>query len=495
MRSHHCKFLDKLAASATYPAIIVIILTLSYLLNVSYNLNRFYEIGAGDDSGWFAWLTSNAHAWPIANPAMIGGNFLSIHMSPVFFVTTYLFLPLSGFPLAVRFCLFISLWAPLLWLALFLFLDRFTTTITFGQRCAVALLLTFNGLMLSMLGFPHIEMLIPALGLLAIAVWLRAETASGWASGGIIAFFALSVREDAGFHLSLALLGMALVSKWAGDDRTLYRLLALAAFFITGSALALLIQRWGVPGSGQQLGNVYLGHPPLAHVSAASLARRLVYWLTRREYIFLPLAVLLISAGRTALGGRRLFLGVAVCLPWLALSLVAAEQQAGDLWSYYGFPLVFMLLWPLLLAQPGSLAPPLRLLVLQIGMGGLSTAAFIAIGLLPHVGDGGSHDKAPWAHLWPPSWDAIRLTEESLTHRDGWLFDYGAAALVFGSLRPGQFRPGLAFNDVDIKTAHGFLRFNTEPTFLAPKIAALQKVFPMCTSVNGTVLQVCTRAP
>ncbi len=494
MLSHYRTLAVRVGSSAVHIVFICIIPTSLYVINVCYNLNRFYEVGAGDDSGWFAWLASNAHDWPMANPSIIGGNFLSVHMSPIFFVTTYLLFPLSEFPVAVRFCLFISLWAPLLWLALFLFLDRFTTTITFRQRCVASVFLTFNGLMLSMLGFPHIEMLIPALGLLSIAVCLRAETTYAWAAGGAIAVIALAVREDAGFHLCLVLLAMVLASIWARAPRTTYRLLALGAFFMAGSFLALLVQRWAVPGSGQQLGNVYLGNPLFAHVSAASVVRRLVYWFTRREYIFLPLAALVISANRSELGGPRLFLGLAVSLPWLALSLVAAEKQAGDLWSYYSFPLMFMLLWPLLLGQLGPQVPP-RLLLLQIGMGGLSTAAFIAVGLLPHLGDGGSHDKAPWNHLLPPSWLSIRLTEASLTHRDGWLFDYGAAALVFGSLRPGQFRAGLSFDTKDISAAHGFIRFNTEPNFLAPQVAELRRIFPICSHVSDTVLQICTRAP
>jgi hypothetical protein len=153
---------------------------------------------------------------------------------------------------------------------------------------------------------------------------------------------------------------------------------------------------------------------------------------------------------------------------------------------------VFMVLWPLLLGQvePSALR---QLLLVQIVMGALTTAAFVAVGLLPHVGEGGSHDKAPWTHLLPPSPTSIRLTEKSLTNRDGWLFDYGAAALVFGSLRPGQFRAGLAFDDADMKRARGFIRFNTEPMFVAPQVAALQRVFPRCSPVEDTVLQICTR--
>jgi hypothetical protein len=485
------EFGDRIGTMTARTGIIILVTLSLYALNISYNLHCFYERGVGDDSGWFAWLASNARDWPIPNPDVIGGNFLSIHMSPIFFVSTALLLPLSDLPVAVRFCIFISLWAPLLWLALFLLLDRFTT-VTFHERCTIAFFLTFNGLMLSMLGFPHIEMLIPAFGLLAIAICLRAETAAGWAGAGFIALLAFAIREDVGLHLFLVVVAVTSVS-WARDWRATQRLVGLAALSIACSVLALLVQG-SVPGGGKLLGNVYLGHPAFSGVSVASLARRLFYWGTRRQYIFLPLLVLLISGYRQKGGNdRRMLLGAALALPWLALSLVATTQQAGDLWSYYCFPLVFVVFWPLLLGQTES-PPPRSLLRVQLATSGLSTAAFVAVGLLPHVGDGGLHDKAPWLHLLPPSPTSIHLTEASLANRDGWLFDYGAAALVFGSLRPGQFRPGLEFNDTEIEAAHGFVRFNAEPQFLAPQIAALKRAFPICAPIERTVLQVCTRS-
>ncbi len=456
-----------------------------YALNVSYTLDYFYLRGAGDDAGWFAWLAANAKAWPIPNPDLIGGSFLALHMSPIFFAATAVMAPLSFWPAAVRFSLFIAVWAPLLWLALFLLLETFSS-ITFARRCGVAVLLTVNGLTLSIIGFPHIEILIPALGLLAIAICVRARSAAGLAGAAAVALLALMVREDAGLHLLLLLAAMAVARGWAWDRR----LVALGAWCLAGSVVALAAQRYAVPGGGQQLGNVYLGHPPLGEVSPASLARRLWYWATRREYIFLPLLALLVAAARD----RRLLLGAAIAVPWLLLSLVAVAQQAGDLWSYYCFPLVFMVLWPLLLAQTDS--PPLaRLLRVQIVMGGLSTAAFVVVGVLPNVGDGGSHDRAPWTHLVPPSAGAIRATEAALAGREGWLFDYGAAALAIGALRPGQFVAGLAFSDAEIAGARGFVRFDAEPRYLEAAMARLGAAFPVCEAVSGTALRVCVRGP
>jgi hypothetical protein len=119
----------------------------------------------------------------------------------------------------------------------------------------------------------------------------------------------------------------------------------------------------------------------------------------------------------------------------------------------------------------------------------------VAVGVAPNVGDGGSHDRAPWTHLVPPSPATIRLTEAALTDRDGWLFDYGAAALAIGALRPGQFRAGLAFSDAEIAAARGFVRFDTEPRYLAAAMARLDQAFPVCAALSNTALRVCVRAP
>lgn len=479
-------------------AIIGSIICLSYLLNLSYNIHIFYLRGVGDDPGWFAWLATHAYAWPMQNPPLLGGNFLSIHMSPIFFLSTALLHPFSGFPVAVRFCCFISLWSPLLWLALFLLLGRFPA-IGFYQRCVVAVLLTFNGLMLSMVGFPHVEVLIPALGLLAMAVWLRVDSCRGWVLAVSLTLIFLAVREDGGLHLVLPLLAMIVVAYSARDRRTLRRLLALAAGSLITSVFALGVQAYGLPEGAHQLGNVYIGHPPFSQVSFGSIVRRLIYWATRREYIILPLLLMTATAVFCKREGRwlidwRLLLGAAIAIPWLALSLIAASQLAGDLMSYYCFPLVFPVVWPLLLAQSG-VVPSRRLLIIQTVMGSLSAGAMIVVGVLPFSGDGGLHDKAPWTNISPPSLESIRLTEEALSNRDGWLFDYGSSALVMGSLHPGQFRADLDFTEVEIREARGFIQFTNQPRFLAPRIELLHRVFQRCESVSGTALLICTRAP
>ncbi len=460
---------------------VVTCLLLAYALPAGYFLHVFYLRGVGDDSGWFAWLATHAHEWRVANPPLIGGYFVATHMSPVFLVTTALLAPLAALPVAVRFCLLLALWGPLLWLGVFLLAER----LAFARRCALALLLTFNGIALAWLGFPHVEALIPALGLLAIALWLRARTAIGWGLAAAALLLALSVREDAGLHLAIAVMAMAWVRPGA-------RVFALAGLCVLGAGLALWGQHQALPAGRALLGEVYLGHPPLAHLSAEGLAGRLLHWATRRQYILLPLLALLLCGLWLPPRDRRLLAGVAIALPWLGLALVAASTQAGDLVSYYGFPLVFMLCWPLLLAR---MDPRVPVMGVQAAMGALSLLAFVVVGVLPAavVGGGGLHDRAPWRHVLPPAPDTIRRTEAALAGRTGWLFDYGTAALAFGALAPGQFRPGLDYGEAELAAAPGFVRFAPQLPALAPQMARMTRAFPACAPVEGTALLLCTR--
>lgn len=458
-----------------------LIVCATWAVACSYNLSYFYVRGAAVyDAGWFAWLAAHAAGWPMLNPTDIGGNFLAIHMSTIFFLTSMLLKPFACVPEAVAFSAVFALWAPVLFLSLWLLLERFG--IAFGGRCGVALLLTGNGLILSMVGFPHIEIFIPALGLLTIALGLRASGAVSWFFACLAAALLLSIREDAGFHMALPLLAMALTAP--RGDTIRHRCIGLALVALCAGIATLATQKLFVPGGGQALGNVYLGQPLFAQLSLGSTARRLVYWATRRTYIFAPLVVLLSARD------RRLALGVLIGLPWLALSLVAATQPAGDLWDYYCFPLVFAVVWPLLL---GQIAAPASLLRLQIRIGLVSTGLFVIVGLVPFVGDGGSHDRNPWTHLVPPTMTAIRATEAALAHADDTIMDDGAASLALGRIQPWQYRLSLNFSATDLARAQSFVEFTVHPTYQMPKIEALQRMFPYCVRLADTDLQRCTR--
>jgi hypothetical protein len=471
------------------------------LLIFSYNLHYFYLHGASVyDAGWCAWLSRFAADWPMPNPPLIGGFALPIHFWLIYFLAHGVAAILPDMPYAVWNSLFMALWPALLWLGLFLLLpeDAVRSPV---RRAAFALLLTLNGLTLSMLGFPHVESFIPALFVVGIACWLGRRGKADQALAIVAFAVMLSVREDAGFHACLAFAALAAAAFWAKNGTLARRLVLLAAVGFCYSASVLALQKFAVPEGGQAMGDVYLGHPFLAHVDRQLLAHRLIHWAGRRFYIFVPLAIL--AGAALYWRDRTLALGVALCLPWLGLSLVAFSPIAGGLFGYYSAPLMFGFLWPLLLARLPGAAPGerrIRLLRLQGVMAAVSTLLFVLIGIAVLIGVKGSvHEWAPWLQVMPTSPDRIATTERFLSSLsaspqfDRLIFDNGAASLLVGRLRQGQYRFRLAYSDAEISRAVGFVRFIDEDEDADANEARVMAHFPICQPVNGTALEQCSR--
>jgi len=124
-----------------------------------------------------------------------------------------------------------------------------------------------------------------------------------------------------------------------------------------------------------------------------------------------------------------------------------------------------------------------------------SLVVFLLMGTLPFVGAGGSHDRAPWLHLTPPSLQMIEQTEADVAAAGPVIMDSGAASIGLGGLRIGQYRQKEKFTASDLAQASAYLRFVTPPpAFLADKTAMLAAMFPVCTRLDGTYLEMCRRA-
>jgi len=471
------------------------------LLFFSYNLHYFYLHGAPVyDGGFCAWLSRFAAGWLMRNPPLIGGFALPIHFWLIYFLSHGVAAILPDMPYAVWNSLFMALWPALLWLGLFLLLPEEAVRSPV-RRAAFAVLLTLNGLTLSMLGFPHVESFIPALFLVGIACWLGRRSHADQALAIVAFAVMLSVREDAGLHACLALAALAAAAFWAKNEMLARRLMVFAAVGFCYSASVLALQKFAVPEGGQAMGRVYLGHPFLAHVDGQMLAHRLIYWAGPRCYIFVPLAIL--AAAACYWRDRSLALGVAICLPWLGLSLVAFSPIAGGLFGYYSVPLMFGFFWPLLLARLPGAAPGKRrisLLRLQGVMAAVSTFLFVLIGTAVLIGGKGSvHQWAPWLQVMPTSPDRIATTERFLSSLsasaqfDRLIFDDGAASLLMGRLREGQYRFRLAYSDAEISQAVGFVRFIDDDEDADANEIRVMAHFPICQPVDGTALEQCGR--
>lgn len=401
----------------------------------NHAIDQFYVTGASVwDAGWFAWLASHADAWPMPNPPLIGGSFLAIHASPVFFLLTALKSLLPAMPDPVWFALTQGLWAGLLGLAVALCLGP-------GWRAAcLSILIAGNGITLAAIGFPHIELAMPALLLLSLA--LRRSTVWLWLPPLLLLF---TIREDGGCHAALAFAALAALRAWQEQRLAAARGdAAIAGLCLLASATAILVQHL-LPQGGAALGGTYLGHPPLAHVDAAFLADRLHHLFKDRAYVWAPL--LLLGLAGLIWRDLRLLAGVVIALPWLTLSVLAVSHQAGEMWDYYSLPLMAPLCWPLLCSARLDGAPR-GFLRLQIVMSALSAALFI--------GSNANHDRRPWLHFQPGGWARVAETEAALDALvaepgalDHLVVDDAVAALRLGAFRAANIHAGFDYSKAE----------------------------------------------
>ncbi len=356
---------------------------------MNYTLNYFYgRGGAVWDAGWFAAMSIEPARWQVPNPPAIGGDFMALHMSPIFMalalVHRWFAASLSG---PVFFALSQGFWhgiigASLAWM-LCSSLAR-TWTIT-----ALAVAGAGNGVALATLGFPHYEVAIPALLLATLALGLKRprKAVHLWILPLILL---LSIREDAGFQAA-GIFGAIGILRLTREGRLVARPgLALALACALFSIVDLVFQRALFPAGGTNLSTVYLGSPPLAHLDLAFLQHRLSNLIRYRPYIWVPI---LLSASIAAITrDARLILGIVAILPWLAMAVVAVSELAGELTDYYGLPMMVAVVWPTVAACPAMGAAPQvrrRYLRLQAAMAALSVLLFGLYGIA-------SHDPHPW---------------------------------------------------------------------------------------------------
>jgi hypothetical protein len=415
------------------------------VLATNYTVNRFYALGAAMwDTGWFAHLACHG----LQNPPAMGGTFLTDHMSVVLALLALVHTISPAMPDPVFFAITQGFWFGVLGLAASLCIAQWLPE---GRGLLLAILTAMNGISLATLGFPHIEIAIPALILLIIALWTTNRRVVAF----ILVPLLLTVREDAGLHLATILVLMAAFRWYSTGQWQMARIEAvLAALCAMISLFTLLLQRvlfsdgaFSTNGM-DSLHAVYLGRPTLAHVDWPFLVHRVLRLGQNRSYIYLPFLVTsLVAIKRGDLG---LALGPLSGMPWVALALIAVFPLAGELTSYYGFPLMIGLCWPMIACQPGfgSIDPRLgvRLLATNVGL------SILLFNL-----SGGMHDRWPWLSFGLPDFARVVTTEEALdeilTHRDQ--LGHFIVDDAVGSLRPSAFTPGelrfmMGFSDAEI---------------------------------------------
>jgi hypothetical protein len=361
-------------------------------------LYHFYARGSFVlDTGLLASLMWHSDA-ALTQPASLGGgSFFGTHVS-------LLFLPLSALSWCLPFSMpqffagFVGFSHALLALPVFwLLVEGFGLRRGAGPWIAAlaALGFAFSGLAIAIARYPHFETLIAAFFLLfAVAQVLGHPRLA-------VAFFilGLATREDAGFHY-VAVLGLLVALNVAcgvpwRQQRT-ESTFALAALFYAIAVMA--VQRLVFPETSA-FARVYLGDPPLAHLSVGLIADRILFFLLSRPYILYPA----LGASIWALRARNptIVLAFAAGLPWLLVHLLAKGPLAGTLVSYYAFPFLIALAWPLLAVmrqrqRSGNAGGPTSVIV--------GFAALLALSFVPAIG---IHDPGrlplPQAFWDPPS--------------------------------------------------------------------------------------------
>jgi hypothetical protein len=311
------------------------------------NLVLFHFYARGSfvlDSGLLASLMWHSDA-ALTQPASVGGgSFFGTHVS-------LLFLPLSALSWCLPFSLpqffagFVGFSHALLALAVFwLLVEGFGLRRGVGPWIAAlaALGFAFSGLAIAIARYPHFETLIAAFFLL----FAVAEVLGHPRLAVVFFVLGLATREDAGFHY-MAILGLLITLNVAAgvplrQQRTECAF-ALAALLYAIAVMA--VQRLVFPETSAFV-RVYLGDPPLAHLSGALIVQRILFFLVGRPYVLFPALGACIWAVRAR--NPYIVLAFAAAIPWLLLHLLAKSPLAGTLVSYYAFPFLIALAWPLL---------------------------------------------------------------------------------------------------------------------------------------------------
>jgi hypothetical protein len=387
------------------------------------------------DSGLLASLMWHSDA-SLTQPASLGGgSFFGTHVSLLFLPASVLSwcLPLS---MPQFFAGFVGFSHALLALSVFwLLVEGFGLRRGAGPWIAAlaALGFAFSGLSIAIARYPHFETLIAAFFLLfAVAQVLGHRRLA-------VVFFVLGLatREDAGFHY-VAILGLLVTLNLAygvplRQQRTELTF-ALAALFYAVAAMAM--QRLVFPETSA-FARVYLGDPPLAHLSAGLIADRMLSFLVGRPYILYPALGACIWALRTR--NPCIVLAFVASLPWVLVHLLAKSPLAGSLVSYYAFPFLIALAWPLLAVmrqrrRTGNAGDPASVI--------FGFAMLLALSFLPGIG---IHDpgRLPLPQAF---WDPPSRAQQAATDR---------AVAAISAARPMLGRL-LVDNSVAALAPHGF---------------------------------------
>lgn len=395
-------------------------------------LNHFYRYGAVLlDTGLLADLAWHRGVSLTGNWLIDGLSFFAFHIAPIFVLLSAAswLVPVT---MAQWFALFTGVAHALPAVAVYWLLVaeyRLRRGGSLAAAVALAVAFSFNGLAIAQVRYPHFEIMLAASMMVFLAAWWRER----FAVAALFFVLCLMCREDAGFHVAAILAVAVALRRHDGVPLASQRpALVFLALGLLYSVAAVLIGMALAPGTSS-LVRVYFGSPPYAHVTPLLLATRVVGLIVARTYIFLPALCAVVWAVMAR--NPYLLVGYIAFIPWTVLHLLARSDLAGTFSSYYGFPYLVAMFWPLIgwaMRPAGPVWHPL------VGFGAMILASFTALSMQHNP----SRVPVLAGFLDPPSFAEQARVEDAVAAiaARGSALGRVVAADSIAALRPDSFR-------------------------------------------------------
>ncbi|ERN42121.1 hypothetical protein KR51_00012110 [Rubidibacter lacunae KORDI 51-2] len=328
----------------------ILTFAIPFLVNYDLILDYFYRCQAPFlDTGLISGIMWR-NTWALYTPEVSGSSsFIQTHTTFIYWISSAIssVLPLNS---VQNFGLFLGLAYAIQAIVIYYFLlwqqPTWRTHWGYVGASGIGVLFAFNGITQAMMGYPHTEIAGSVLLIAFLCCW--ASRRYYWAIAPFV--LCLMVREDLGFHI-FGILGLVLFSQLLNRQfwqdalgRWTCRFAIIAFLYSCG---ALILQDLLFQNGDDALSRQYLGYPPFAHISATLLKERLSFYLSTKQYLYLP-ALSTFFMALYPLPRMGLTIGFIAYVPWFLLHLLAVSEQPGLLKGYYAFPYVVSLAWPLI---------------------------------------------------------------------------------------------------------------------------------------------------
>ncbi len=439
------------------------------ILVTNYTLNHYYS---GEsfllDTGWFTYLMTQPPLLPLDNPldGILDKSYFTTHISLFYYPLQILYTLLDELITPqLYFSSIIGSFYGVIGVSIFIAGERWaTTTLALTLLSITSIVAPFNGIGLGMIGFPHIEVAIPALTLLFLALYFRGNRYLSY----IVVVLLLSVREDAGFHLfgllsTIILLHYILKRTLESIPKDLIIVTLLSILY----SISIIYLQKSLFGGDNALERIYLGEPHFAHITSIFIKDVVEFFINYRSYIYIPMVILVTLAIRS----RNIILIVPLLstLPWLLLSSISITYMPHSLNNYYAFPFMIIPIWIIFSFFIYNRSINYRVLLATLTTTLLSTYLF--------VGTTGHSDNTPWKKFgfeYLDKMDRVNSAIESINiDRDKFgniLYDEPLSSFMVATLTKEQYGYRNEFFKPQIEDANSIIFFEKNQKILEPII-------------------------